>query len=132
MKTMTLIEYYEDQQHNKFLVIPYNNRVDYCKVSSDGSQTEPTIRTTKADFQIFRANQNWVELNNVHRQEQMKGLVKLYKIKGESNRICAIHSGGYVQWSITIEGVPQNWLKTSNQSFEGQWKDKLEEDVMTQ
>ena len=62
---MTIIDYYEDEYHNKFLVIFYNDRVDYCKVTSDGSQIEPMLRTTRKDFESFSANQAWRELNTV-------------------------------------------------------------------
>lgn len=128
---MTRIEYYEDEHHNKFLVISYNNRVDYCKVTSDGSQMEPMIRTTRTDFQIFSANQNWIELSNAQKQVLMKGLIKLYKVKGQTYRICAISSGDDLQWAIMIEDIPRDWSKTSKQSFEDQWGDKLEDDNNT-
>ena len=128
---MTIIDYYEDEYHNKFLVIFYNDRVDYCKVTSDGSQIEPMLRTTRKDFESFSANQAWRELNTVQKQEQMKGLVRLYKVKGQSFRICAISSGDDLQWAIIIEDIPQNWFKTSKKSFEDQWRDKLEDDVNT-
>jgi hypothetical protein len=83
------------------------------------------------EFESFSANQTWRELDNVQKQEQMKGLVRLYKVKGQSYRICAISSGDDLQWAIIIEDIPQNWSKTSKQSFEDQWKDKLEDDNST-
>src|SRR5437016_4268063 len=85
------------------LISSYNDRVDYCKVTSDGSQIEPMLRTTRMEFESFSANQTWRELNNVQKQEQMKGLVRLYKVKGQSYRICAISSGDDLQWAIIIE-----------------------------
>jgi hypothetical protein len=89
------------------------------------------LRTTRKDFESFSANQAWRELNTVQKQEQMKGLVRLYKVKGQSFRICAISSGDDLQWAIIIEDIPQNWFKTSKKSFEDQWRDKLEDDVNT-
>jgi len=126
---MTVIEYYEDEHRNKFLVVSYDNHIDYCKVNRDGLQIEPMIKTTRTDFESLRANQNWKELKDIHKQELMRGLVKLYKVKGQSYRICTISSGDNVQWTIMVEDIPQDWSKTSKKSFEDQWRDELEDDM---
>jgi hypothetical protein len=61
----------------------------------------------------------------------MKGLVKLYKVRGRSFGVCAVDCGDNVQWTKLIEDVPQNWSTTLRTIFEDQWSGNLEEDINT-
>jgi hypothetical protein len=61
----------------------------------------------------------------------MKGLAKLYKVRGQSFGVCAVYCGDNVQWTKMIEDVPQNWSTTLRTIFEDQWSGNLEEDINT-
>jgi hypothetical protein len=45
------------------MVISYDDKVDYCRVTTDDSEISPTIRTTKSEFETLRANSGWLELD---------------------------------------------------------------------
>jgi len=77
------------------------------------------------------ANSGWLELEDKQEQKQMKGLVKLYKVRGQSFGVCAVYCGDNVQWTKMIEDVPQNWSTTLRTIFEDQWSGNLEEDINT-
>ena len=113
------------------MVIFYDEKVDYCKVTTDDSEIGPMIRTTKSEFDTIRANNGWMDLNDNQEQNRMEGLVKLYKVREQVFGICPIYCGANVQWTETIEDIPQNWSTTLRTTFEDQWKDNLEEDVNT-
>lgn len=53
----------------------------------------PMIRTTKSEFETIRANSGWLELEDKQEQKQMKGLVKLSKVRGQSFGVCAAYCG---------------------------------------
>ena len=89
------------------------------------------IRTTKSEFETIRGNSGWLELEDKQEQKQMKGLVKLYKVRGQSFGVCAVYCGDNVQWTKMIEDVPQNWSTTLRTIFEDQWSGNLEEDINT-
>jgi hypothetical protein len=56
------------------------------------------IRTTKTEFDAIKANSGWIELDDKQEQKQVEGVVRLYKVRGQSFGICAIYCGGDVQW----------------------------------
>ncbi|PWU78970.1 MAG: hypothetical protein DLM72_19760 [Candidatus Nitrosopolaris wilkensis] len=91
----------------------------------------PMIRTTKSEFETIGANSGWLELEDKQEQKQMKGLVKLSKVRGQSFGVCAAYCGDNVQWTKMIEDVPQNWSTTLRTFFEDQWSGNLEEDINT-
>jgi hypothetical protein len=113
------------------LVIFFDYKVDYCEITTDNSEISPMMRTTKSEFNTIKENNGWIELKDKHEQKQIEGLVKLYKVRGQSFGICAIYCGDNVQWTITTDDIPQNWSTTSRTTFEDQWKDNLEEDINT-
>jgi hypothetical protein len=59
------------------MVIFYDDKFDYCKVTTDDSEISPVIRTTRSEFDAIRTNSGWLELEDKQEQKQMKGLVKL-------------------------------------------------------
>ena len=77
------------------------------------------------------ANSGWLVLEDKQEQKQTKGLVKLYKVRGQSFGVCAVYCGDNVQWTKMIEDVPQNWSTTLRTIFEDQWSGNLEEDINT-
>jgi Zn-finger domain-containing protein len=113
------------------LVIFFDDKVDYCEITTDNSEISPMIRTTKSEFNTIKENNGWIELKDKQEQKQIEGLVKLYKVRGQSFGICAIYSGDNVQWTTTIDDIPQNWSTTLRTTFGDQWKDNLEEDINT-
>lgn len=84
------------------------------------------IRTTKSEFETIRVNSGWLELEDKQEQKQMKGLVKLYKVRGQSFGVCAVYCGDNVQWTKMIEDVPQNSSTTLRTIFADQWSGNLE------
>jgi hypothetical protein len=54
------------------MVIFYDDKVDYCRVTTDDSEISPMIRTTKSEFDTIRANSGWLELEDKQEQKQMK------------------------------------------------------------
>jgi hypothetical protein len=91
------------------LVIFYDEKVDYCKVTNDDSEIGSMIRTTKSEFDTIRSNNGWMDLNDNEERKRMEGLVKLYKVREQALGICAIYCGANVQWTKMIEAVPQIW-----------------------
>lgn len=100
------------------MVIFYDDKVDYYRVTTDDSEISPMIRTMKSEFETIRANSGWLELEDKQEQKQMKGLVKLYKVRGQSFGVCAVYCGDNVQRTKMIEDVPQNWSTTLRTIFE--------------
>jgi hypothetical protein len=113
------------------LVIFSDDKVDYCEITTDNSEISPMMRTTKSEFNTIKENNGWIELKDKHEQKQIEGLVKLYKVRGQSFGICAIYCGDNVRWTTTTDDIPQNWSTTLRTTFEDQWKDNLEEDINT-
>jgi hypothetical protein len=111
------------------LVIFYDEKVDYCKVTNDDSEIGSMISTTKSEFDTIRSNNGWMDLNDNEERKRMEGLVKLYKVREQALGIRAIYCGASVQWTKMIEAVPQIWSTTLRTTFEDQWKDNLEEDI---
>jgi hypothetical protein len=110
------------------LVIFYDGKVDYCKVTANDSEMTPMMRTTKSEFDMIRANKGWQQLKD---KQKEKEVVNLFKIKGQSLQICAIYCGDNVQWATMIGDISQNWSTTLRTTFEDQWGDNLEEDYNT-
>ena len=123
-----MLKHYKDKEDEKFMAIFYDEKVDYCKLTTDDSEISPMIRTTKSEFDAISANSDWIEMKDNIEQKQLEGLLKLYKVREQSFGICAIYYGDNVQWTTIIEVIPENWSTTSRTTFEDQWRHNLEEE----
>lgn len=51
-----MLKHYKDKEDEKFMAIFYDEKVDYCKLTTDDSEISPMIRTTKSEFDAISAN----------------------------------------------------------------------------
>jgi DNA photolyase-like FAD binding protein len=84
------------------------------------------IRTTKTEFDAIKANSGWIELDDKQEQKQVEGVVRLYKVRGQSFGICRIINPWIQQkkfdpecvyikrWVLELRNIPANSIHNLN------------------
>jgi hypothetical protein len=129
-------EYY-GKGANRILAVRYPSSVLWTKVGDDYAPAHPMFKYTYTEFDSMINTEGWKSSTDVanpqrNKLQELHGITKLYKVKGESYGILTITLANKVHWVKTREDNPVGqWTTITKEDFDSQWSDKLEEDKGT-